>query len=333
LNLRGKYDGMVELGSREEAVDVFCLQEVAVSKEDGMYGMEGYESICGVGGYVKRGVGSVVGMLISEVWRGKYEVIGRSQVRIGISLEVGEGRRVCIWNVYVGAGKHGDFDFPEGRGNLVVLGDFNAWSRRWGGMEEVNTTEGEIVEEWIDGWGMKVVNEGGSITREDDREGFRGRVLDLAICGGELEAKCRVGEGVIALDHKPLEVEIEMKGWAIDKDMMLRKEVDWERLESELRLWGGEVEWDRRVGLGRKGLDEVVESLEDGLGLRMEECRGRRKWKGGRKKWWDDGLEERRKGLIRREKEWRRDGGDGLKELLLEERKGYKKEIEEKKGN
>ena len=92
LNLRGRYDGMVELGSREEEVDIFCLQEVAVNKEDGMYRMEGYKSICGVGGYVERGVGSVVGMLVSEVWKGKYEVIGRSQVRIGISLEVGGGK-------------------------------------------------------------------------------------------------------------------------------------------------------------------------------------------------------------------------------------------------
>jgi len=120
----------VELGSREEEVDIFCLQEVAVNKEDGMYGMEGYECICGVGGYVERGAGSVVGMLISEMWKGKYEVIGRSQVRIGISLEVGEGRRISVWNVYVGAGKHREFSFPKGRENVVILGDFNAWSRR-----------------------------------------------------------------------------------------------------------------------------------------------------------------------------------------------------------
>ena len=44
-------------------------------------------------------------------------------------------------------------------------------------------------------------------------------------------------------------------------------------------------------------------------------------------------MEERRKGLIRREKEWRRDGGEGLRELLLEERREYKREIEKKKGD
>ena len=31
--MRGSYDGMVELGSREEEVDIFCLQEVAVGVE------------------------------------------------------------------------------------------------------------------------------------------------------------------------------------------------------------------------------------------------------------------------------------------------------------
>jgi len=238
-----------------------------------------------------------------------------------------------VWSVYVGAGKHGSFEFPEGRGNVVVLGDFNAWNRRWGGMEEVNTKEGEIVEEWIYGWGMRVVNEVGCVTREDDMEGFRGRVLDLAICGGEVVAECRVGEGVVALDHTPLEVEVKMEGWVIDKDMMLRKDVDWEELESELRLWGGGEGWEERVRMDRKDLDEVVEELEDGIGLRMEECRGRRKWKGGRKKWWDNELEEKRKGLVEREKEWRRKGGRGLRKLILEERKEYRKEIERKKGD
>ena len=124
--MRGRYDGMVELGSREEEVDVFCLQEVAVDKKDDMYGMEGYEGICGVGGYIKRGAGSVVGMLVSEVWKGKYEVIGGSQEKIGIRWEVGGGRKVSIWNVYVGVGKHRGYEFPEGRGNVIVLGDFNA---------------------------------------------------------------------------------------------------------------------------------------------------------------------------------------------------------------
>jgi len=29
--------------------------------------------------------------------------------------------------------------------------------------------------------------------------------------------------------------------------------------------------------MGRDGLDEVVEELEEGIGLRMERCRGKRK--------------------------------------------------------
>jgi len=204
---------MIELGSREEEVDIFCLQEMAVSKEDGLYRLEGYESICGIGRYVEKKESLVVGMMISKMWRGKYEIIHRSEVKRGISLKVGGGRRISVWNVYVGVRRQESYEFPDGDGNVVVLGTFNAWRRRWGGLEEIKTKERRIVEEWVDSWGWKVVNEVGEITREDNREGFRGRVLDLAISGDEVIAESRVVEGLVALDYRSLEVEVSLEGW------------------------------------------------------------------------------------------------------------------------
>ena len=77
LNLRGSYGGMVELGSREKEMDVFCLQEMAVEEGDKFYGLDGYEVIGGVGEFIKKDKGSVVSMLIRKRWKGKYVVIER----------------------------------------------------------------------------------------------------------------------------------------------------------------------------------------------------------------------------------------------------------------
>ena len=107
LNVRGSYDGMVELGSREEEVDVFCLQEVAVGVGEKFYGLDGYEVIGGTGGFIVKEKGSVVSMLVRQSWSGKYKVLERCQWKIGIRIEVGGGKYVDVWNVYLGQGKHG----------------------------------------------------------------------------------------------------------------------------------------------------------------------------------------------------------------------------------
>ena len=117
--MRGSYDGMVELGSREEEVDIFCLQEVAVGIGEKFYTLDGYEVIGGVGGYVVKEKGSVVSMLVREKWSGKYVVLERCQWKIGIRVDVGGGKCVDIWNVYLGQGKHGRLEDMEGRGNVV----------------------------------------------------------------------------------------------------------------------------------------------------------------------------------------------------------------------
>lgn len=133
MNCRGSYDGMVELGSREEEVDVYCLQEVVVGIGEKFYGLDGYETIGGVGGFVRKEKGSVVSMLVRERWRGRYEVVERCQWKIGIRLEIGGGRKMSVWNVYLGQGKHEGLKEMDGRGNVIWMGDFNVWSKRWGG--------------------------------------------------------------------------------------------------------------------------------------------------------------------------------------------------------
>ena len=189
--MRGSYDAMAEVGSREEEVDIYGFQEVAVGEGDKFYGLEGYEVIGGVGGFVVKEKGSVVSMLVREKWKGKYVVLERCQWKIGIRIEVGERKWVDIWNVYLGQGRHGRLEEMKGGGNVVWIGDFNAWSKRWGGEEACRNREGRMVEEWIDEWGLKIGNEVGVETRYEVRSGI-GRVLDLVVYGGAVEVEVRV---------------------------------------------------------------------------------------------------------------------------------------------
>ena len=54
LNVRGSYGGRVELGGREEGIDIYCLQEVAVGVGERFYSLDGYEIIGGTGGFIEK---------------------------------------------------------------------------------------------------------------------------------------------------------------------------------------------------------------------------------------------------------------------------------------
>ena len=332
LNLRGSYRGMEELGSREEEVDVFCLQEVAVGEGEKFYSLEGYEVIGGVGGFIKRESGSVVSMLVRKRWKGKYVVIERCQWKIGIRLEVGGGKMVDIWNVYLRQGKHEEcLGRMSGGGNVVWLGDFNAWSRRWGGEMGGRNREGILVEEWLDEWGLEVGNEVGVGTRYDGRSG-RERVIDLAVKGGGVRMRCRVGEEIVGLDHKPLEVEVEVEGWVVEDKGWKKGGVDWVKFRSELKVWKGGGLWLGEGKVRRCELEGVVEEVELGLKLRLERCKGRKKWESGRKRWWDSELEECRKRVRNWEKLWKEGRREETEREMKMERKEYRAMIEEKKA-
>ena len=322
---------MVELGSREEGVDIYCLQEVAVGIGEKFYGLDGYEVIGGTGGFIEKEVGSVVSMLVHEKWKGKYVVVERSQWRIGIKLEVGRGREVSVWNVYLGQGKHDRLERMEGRGNAVWVGDFNAWSKRWDGEKGKRNKEGKMVEDWMDEWGLKLGNRVGDYTRYDDRRGV-GRVLDLAIYGGAIEVRCEVGEGIVGLDHRPLEVEVGVDGWRVEDEGWKKGKVDWGKYEGELRVWEGNGLWLKEGRVTREHLEEVVEEVEKGLRERLDRCKGRKGWESGRKRWWDSELEEKRKRVRYWEERWRIERREELGKERRIEREEYRRMVEEKKA-
>ena len=123
----------------------------------------------------------------------------------------------------------------EGDVNGVVMGDVNARHERWGGEEGVENVEGRRVAEWMDEWGWKVGMVRGVETRRDMREGVRGRVLDVGFYVGGVEVKGKVWDWVVGLDHRLVEMEVEVIGWKVRKEEEKRERVDWVRLETCLR--------------------------------------------------------------------------------------------------
>lgn len=304
---------------------------MAVGEGEKFYGLDGYEVIGGTGGFIVKEKGSVVSILIRDVWKGRYVVLERCQWKIGVRVMVGEGKSVDIWNVYLGQGRHERFKDMKDDGNVVWLGDFNAWSKRWGGEESGRNREGRMVEEWLDEWGLRVGNEVGKGTRYEGRNGVS-RVLDLAVYGGGVRMDCKVGDGVVGLDHRPLEVEVELEGWRVEEIGWRKGGVDWRKFEGELKVWGGKGIVLERGSTTREKLEEVVGRVEEGLRWRLERCRGRRKWESGRKRWWDSRLEEKRKLVREKEKRWQEVRGEEEKRDMKEERKEYRVMIEEKKA-
>ena len=69
-------------------------------------------------------------------------------------------------------------------------------------------------------------------TRYEVRSGI-GRVLDLVVYGGAVEVEVRVGEGIVGLDHKPLEVEVKVDGWRVEEEGWKKGKVDWMKFRGE----------------------------------------------------------------------------------------------------
>ena len=87
----------------------------------------------------------------------------------------------------------------------------------------------------MDEWGLKLGNKVEEYKRYDDRSG-KGRVLDLAVYGRPVELRCEVGEGIVGLDHRPLEVDVRVEGWKMKEEGWRKGKVDWGKFEGELRV-------------------------------------------------------------------------------------------------
>ena len=168
-------------------------------------------------------------------------------------------------------------------------------------------------------------------TSKDKRRGVC-RVLDLAVYSGGVKLECKVGEDIVGLDHKPLEVEVEVEGWRLEEEKGKEVGVDWEKFKGEIKVWGGRGLRLENGRVSRERLEEVVEEVEKELKDRENRCRGRRKWKSGRKRWWDTELKGKRKVVREKEEEWKRSRREEDKRELKEERKEYRGMIEEKKA-
>ena len=110
-----------------------------------------------------------------------------------------------------------------------------------------------------------------------------------------MKLKCKVGEDIVGSDHKRVEVKVEVEGWILEEDRGKEVGVDWEKLKGEIEVWGRGKLGLEREKVSRARLEEVVENIERGLKNRVDRCRGGRKWKSGRKRWWDAELEDKRK--------------------------------------
>ena len=165
-----------------------------------------------------------------------------------------------------------------------------------------------------------------------DENGREGRVLDLVLYGGGVEVECEVGEELVGMDHKPLEVEVRVDGWKTEELGWKKGKVDWKKFRAEWLVWGGKGLWLKEGKVRREMLEEVVEEVEKGLRDIVERCRGRRGWESGRKRWWDSELEEKRKKVRYWEKKWKERGEEKYKEEVRIERKEYRVLIEEKKA-
>ena len=62
----------------------------------------------------------------------------------------------------------------------------------------------------------------------------------------------------------------------------------------------------REGKVSREELERVVGDVEGELKRILERCKGRKKWESGRKRWWDSGLEEKRREVREKEERWKR---------------------------
>ncbi|PWW80761.1 hypothetical protein C7212DRAFT_306745 [Tuber magnatum] len=93
--------------------------------------------------------------------------------------------------------------------------------------------------------------------------------MDIGVWGGALEIERKVREEIIGLDHRPVEIEVRVCGWSVEKEEERKGRVDWERFKAELKI----------TEKNREELERLIEEVEGWIKGKIEEYRERRKWK------------------------------------------------------
>lgn len=332
-------DGLISR-DRSEGVDVYCLQEIPIGVDGSWYGVEGYVVIGGVGGIGggydgRRERGAVVGMMVKKKWEKKMVVLERKREKIGVRLRIGGGKELEVWSIYVGQGKHLGYEWVRGIGNVVVMGDINARSERWEREGVRSEWEGKIVERWMDEWGFRVGTRSREVTRVSSREGERDGILDVGFGVGDVKMEGRVWEGIVGMDHRAVEMEVEIEGierWEEEEEG--NGMVDWEEVGGKIAMYKGWGVWKEKLeGGGRKELEEVVEGLEGWLCEEVKASSGKRKWRSSKKRWWNEEIEEGYERVREKEREWELDKSEEKREDRDRERKRFKRRVYERKGS
>jgi len=216
--------------------------------------------------------------------------------------------------------------------NVVVMGDINARSERWGGDGVRSDLGGRIIEGWMDEWGFELGTLRGIVTRVGERRGEGDGVIDVGMGVGGIEMEGRVREEGVGMDNKVLEMVVKLLGWEIVKDKKEKWGVNWEVVKE-----GGKgVDWDgMEEGLrerGREGLKNRVEKVQEKLGELVELGRKYRNWKSGKKKWWNKEVEKKYLEVREVEKKWEKGNRRDGKEKVVRKRKKWREKVKEVKG-
>ncbi|RPA94662.1 hypothetical protein L873DRAFT_1792753 [Choiromyces venosus 120613-1] len=214
------------------------------------------------------------------------------------------------------------------------MGDINGKYERWGGEGTEEDEGGKRVVEWMDNWEFKLDTKRGEIIRINPVVGGKDSVIDIGVWSGALEVEGKMREGIVGLDHIPIELNVKVLEGDIMVERRIGGEVDWEKFETDMILkkeWNKWKEERKNIG-GRERLDKIVEELEVIVGKGVEENRDRRKWRMGKCKWWTRKVEEEHKRIMGVEKEYRRNRTEERKKKLEEEILNWKRMVEEKKN-
>ena len=166
------------------------------------------------------------------------------------------------------------------------------------------------------------------VTRRSEKEGEKNRVLDVGFYVGGVEVVGKTWDWVGGLDHRPVEMVVEVVGEELIRRGEREGKVDWERVEAELRLMEGMGGEDV---VRREELERRVECLENRVMEVVKRNRGRGKWKYGKKVWWNGEIEKEYEKVKEEERRWMGSGRKEGMDRVKESRKKWKKKVEEVK--